>query len=255
MNAFFEKNRQTTNTVSIQRNRTSPFPRHFHNNLEIYLLQQGKRKIHLNGKTHVLTDGMVAFFDSFDIHGYEQSESTNNECVVIIPYGFLDFFNGLRNSLSTSNNIIHDPKLCANLMEIADRLLSKTKNSPLISCAVNLFLTYIYNAYSFNLADRNKDDELIRKILTFLDKNFKSEISLSSLSSNLGYSKEHISRIFHKYFNIGIPQYINDLRLNYFNYLSSLSDNANITELIYQAGFNSIQSFYRNKARSNKIKK
>ncbi|MBQ9756325.1 MAG: helix-turn-helix domain-containing protein, partial [Clostridia bacterium] len=81
--------------------------------------------------------------------------------------------------------------------------------------------------------------------------NFRSEITLSGLAKEFGYSVEHVSRVFHKYLKTGIPEYVNGLRLNCVEQLVKAHPEKKITEIIFDSGFNSIQSYYRNKARKN----
>ena len=62
------------------------------------------------------------------------------------------------------------------------------------------------------------------------------------------YSTEHVSRVFHKYLRVGLPKFINDLRLDYIENELMLSDKKKITDLIFEAGFKSVQSYYRSKS-------
>lgn len=255
MSAYYESKRQQNKAIAVQRRRCLGFPAHFHNNVEIYLLRRGSRDVYLNGTKYAVTDGTVVFFDSYDIHGYGEAKELNDDCVVIIPYDYLERFNHVRNNLKSAKPVVYNQELCLTLMEIADKLLTTTEDEYFLSSSVDLFLSYINRSFLFSLSSDNNNNELIRGVLAFIDQNYLTQINLSKLAKSLGYTKEHLSRTFHKYFNMGIPQYINDLRIKHFYALLSLDKNKNLTQLIYECGFNSIQSFYRNKARFDKNKR
>ncbi|MBQ3219170.1 MAG: helix-turn-helix domain-containing protein, partial [Clostridia bacterium] len=67
----------------------------------------------------------------------------------------------------------------------------------------------------------------------------------------LGYSDAHISRIFSLYVKKSLPDYVNELRFKEVNRLIE-NTNGKITDLIFDAGFNSIQTYYRVKSKLTK---
>ena len=120
MKAYYEKKRQENPIILVQKNKHNSFPLHFHNNIEVYILKQGERTVYLNGKTFTMKSGSVAFFDSYDIHGYDCANDFNEDYVVIIPFSYLNKFNNKRNSLRASASIIFNPELCSKLIDITE---------------------------------------------------------------------------------------------------------------------------------------
>ena len=94
--------------------------------------------------------------------------------------------------------------------------------------------------------------QLVRSMLTYIQDNFKREITRADIARTLGYSPEHVSRIFHKYLGRSLKDYINSLRIEYIDYERSLEGAPTLTELIYKAGFGSEQTYYRAKKKENR---
>lgn len=80
------------------------------------------------------------------------------------------------------------------------------------------------------------------KILQYVDGIFKEKLSLERIARNLGYSREYISRVFHRYMKRGLNDYINERRLDY---ISRADKTRKISELALEAGFSSMQTYYR----------
>jgi len=251
MKAYHEKIREQEEKLSVQFGQIGAFPTHFHNNLEIYLLKSGEREIFCNGKSYLMRSGSLAFFDSYDFHGYGVKESGVQDVTLIIPYKYAERFNAKRNNLRAENPVLSSQDLTNRLYELVTRLFKDEKDDGVLIAGVELFLAMISTEYQFTLTDYGKDNELIRKILYYIGDNFRSEITLSGIAKEFGYSVEHVSRVFHKYLKTGIPEYVNGLRLNCVEQLVKAHPEKKITEIIFDSGFNSIQSYYRNKARKN----
>ena len=75
------------------------------------------------------------------------------------------------------------------------------------------------------------------------------------MAKALGYTEAHISRTFHRYLGIGIPEYLNGLRLEYIAKQLENGSDQTIENLIYKAfsGYINTQKFFiRNKATRQK---
>ena len=100
--------------------------------------------------------------------------------------------------------------------------------------------------------DKEKDEtQLIRMLLSYLSECFREEISLPLLARKFGYTEAHLSRVFHRYTNTGLPRYLNRLRLNYVENRKKNDPDADLTQVIFDAGFRSIPTYYRAKAQND----
>ncbi|MBE5744335.1 MAG: AraC family transcriptional regulator [Clostridiales bacterium] len=255
MKAIFEKYREEISDIEVQRNRYGSFYLHFHSNVEITFVLSGEMTVLHNGKTYVLDRGSIFFADSYDIHGVIKNEKgCSDNCTLIIPIGCLSRFNFNRNNLRIKSPVIKNYELCKKCVDIIDNLVSNSNSVYQRECGTELILSMLLTEFDFSVYEFNLETELIRKVLSFIHNNYTKKIKLNDIAKSLGYTETHISKTFHKYLNVSIPTYINRLRLQYIDKVLKENKNAVITKVIFDAGFSSIQSYYRNKTKKvNKI--
>ena len=87
--------------------------------------------------------------------------------------------------------------------------------------------------------------ELVREILSYLHENYRCNIRRSDIAHTLGYTEAHISRVFHSYLSMGIPEYVSKLRLEHLENARRNGDNRSLSVRISEAGFQSQQTYYR----------
>lgn len=247
MNSFYEKIRDDEDLLRVHRNGNHNFPSHFHNSMEILLVRKGGYEVFLNEKRYEVTDGCVFVIDSYDIHSFQMLEKDQapDDCVLIIPYKYLDRFNARRKNFRIENPILRDEKFCSELMRLADELLSKEANAVVREAAIGLFLAMLGERLSFTESVTGDERVLVRKILGYIQENYRGEATRASIARALGYTEAHISRVFHRYIRTSISEYVNGLRIKYIERLRAEGDDRTTIELIYESGFKSQQTYYR----------
>jgi len=85
--------------------------------------------------------------------------------------------------------------------------------------------------------------------LNYIDEHYSEPITLETLASVFGYNKYYFSRLFNSYIGENINSYINMVRINNVLALAKKQQKANLCELAYACGFDSMATFYRNYAR------
>ncbi len=245
MEAFYEKMREETNELNVQRNPNPIFPAHFHLNLEVLLLRKGGYTVRVGDWRQEVGAGSVVVIDSYEIHGYEDCvfKEARDACVVIFPYRYLQKFNEWRKNLKIAEPIICDGALCDELMQIADAYL--TGSEPIKEAAADLFLARLYERLRFSENKARGDSSLVRQILSFIQENFQNDVSRKAIARELGYTEAHISRVFHRCIGKSISEYVNGLRLAYVERLRASGVKRTTLDLLYEAGFKSQQTFYR----------
>ncbi len=114
--------------------------------------------------------------------------------------------------------------------------------------AARLILALLYDRLTFSDARERGEVSLVRNILTYIQLHYREDVTRYTISRALGYIPEHISRVFNKYVKSGLNRYINALRISYINERLAHGDAQSLRSLIYEAGFNSEQTYYRSKA-------
>lgn len=258
MKQFYDNLRDDKSYIILAKNRNVIYPLHFHAVFEIFIVKKGNFLCSCNGKTFSVCDNSIAIFDHYDIHAYIEDNSTESfQYIITIPPKYLTRFNELREGKRFSNNVIVDEKLCDDFIHILDAYLPDYGDytAPYkVEAVIDLLLSQLFYRMEFIDEEVHLNDfDLIKKIISYIEKNFKEDISRSSIAKALGYTESHISRTFHKYIGHSIPHHVNLLRIDYIEKQRKKDKTKNIIELIMDSGFKSVQSYYRNK-KANALK-
>ena len=248
MREFYEMHREE-GELHFSRNRIHLFAAHFHLNPEILIVVRGGYEITLSGKSYRVGEGCIAVMDSYEIHSYDERVETvtADDAVLIFPYRYLHRFYKRHEGMRIANPVIEDKELCRALMTIADEYLKSSES--VREAAAELFFAKLEEKLEFCEDKRGGEAALIRRILAYVQERYTEDISRGSIARALGYTEAHISRVFHSYIGKGISEYVNGVRLAHVDRQLALGDSRSITELIWEAGFGSQQTYYRARRR------
>lgn len=252
MNSFYEHNQDTQKSLYLTKGKFFIYPAHFHHKVELFILKKGNVDITCNGKVFKLNDGCIAFFNSYDVHSYDvQLYPADAFCLIIPPELAVRFLERSKGKI-LKNHVIEDVALCNEIYSLTQTYIENQTSEYVKFNCIELILSLLESRFEFSSVN-NYDDTttLVQKILIYINDNFKGDVSLKTISKKLGYSNAHISRAFGRYLKKSIPDYVNELRLKEVKRLTSESD-TNVTELIFQAGFKSLQTYYRFKKQKEK---
>ena len=250
MNGFYETHRDEMQEIHYNRSKDHTYPSHFHRNIELFILLKGHYALTINGERYEMVDGSVAFIDCYDTHSYEKLGEVADDSVVIIPSAMAARFNAERSNKSPRTPLVHSPTLAQRMIRIIDDYIVDEKNEAIVASAAELLLSVLIGEMIFSDETGSGEGLLVRKILNYVGEHYRERITRDAISRTLGYSPEHISRIFHKYLSRSINDYVNSLRLEYVEYMRKQESPPTLTELIYQAGFGSEQTYYRAKRKA-----
>lgn len=243
---YYEKTRDDDNRILIQRSRDHTYPAHFHTHLEVFLLKSGEYTLTLDGKSERIQGGDIAVIDSFAVHAYQRIEEGADDCVVIIPFDRLHGFWKNHRADCIENPVFHNKELCEELLELIDRYLVDT-TAQTKDAGAQLLLARLLEHLRFSPSRGGGERLLLREILSYIQEHFKEPLTRTDIAHALGYTESHISRVFHAYVGKGLSPYVNDLRLQYIEHQRQNGDTRPLTELIFEAGFGSQQTYYRAK--------
>ena len=96
---------------------------------------------------------------------------------------------------------------------------------------------------SVTLEKRNvQSEEVICRMLEYIEKHFREEITLSDLSKNFGYEYHYLSRLLNRGNGINFSDTVNRFRVEYAVTLLENTDKS-VTDVAIESGFRSIRSF------------
>ena len=249
MRNYYEKMRDDSGEIMIQYNAQGPFPAHFHRNLEIVLIKCGSHEILINGRRVKTEGGAVIVIDSFDLHEYTKripdAEGMLESRVVVIPYSYVRGFHEYRRGRSIAIPVINDPALTEQLMALTESYIVSAESEAVRKSAAELMLSVLAERVGWTEESVKGEIELVREILSYIHENYRTDIRRSDIARKLGYTEAHISRVFHSYLSMGIPEYVGKLRLDHVETARQNGDERSLSALIYEAGFQSQQTYYR----------
>lgn len=227
-----------------------PVVLHNHDFFEVELtISAHKTKHVLNGKKYDIEKGYVHIINPSDIHSFEMPND-----------GYFERFNvrfkqdTVSESVLTTvinNNCIcklseSDFNVVKNLFEVIEYYFlcgdpSMAEISPRIIESIILMIRDRSQTYSEN--EESKKSQ-IQRILLYLHKNFRNDITLQEIAKYSSFSPHYVSQLFHAETSLTLTQYVTKLRLEYAKNLL-LSTDHSITEICGKCGFRSFAHFLR----------
>lgn len=220
------------------------FRAHFHRNIELLYPIENDIDVILNNEHVNLKKNHLLFIESYAVHHILGKTKT---IVLCFPLKYLNNFFAFTKDMDFCKKIIQDQDCTLKnmLMEFID---IKVKNSLYIQGKIDVLLGHLVDLIGLkNKKSSSKD--VVKRTITFLNEHFEEPITLDIIANNICYSKHTISHNFLKNTGFNIREYLNQIRLNAFIQRVQTSPqkslNNNLTELILNAGFTSVQTFYR----------
>lgn len=243
MNLTYEKR---TQGVSVEWKNSVHVPPHLHEAIEIIYVTDGTVELGVGEELYHMETGDFAIVFPNVIHHYQVFDLGNNKAIYLFlePYLSPGFFDELqkyspkypiikKNEVHT--DIINSIKSLANLNE---------SKGMLVQAYVQIILAHVFSEMEMVEKEVIGGDDLIYKVVEYVAKNFRQEMSLHQMAYDLGVSQFVLSRLFAKTFHCNYNKYVNGIRLDYA--LSVLENtNDSITNICLNAGFESQRTFNR----------
>ena len=128
------------------------------------------------------------------------------------------------------------------LEETVERLYQAKKNAAYdVDCAI-WFVALLYDLAK----DMNQSDERARmeRVLRYINDNINQPITVDSVSADMNYNKDYLSKQFRRYYGINMKRYINQRRMALARQLLSTS-RMPLEQIARTMGFDTVQNFYK----------
>lgn len=249
----YEQRHDYENILSAATQKNLHYDMHFHQCVEFNRVVSGDGIIiTLPGKREIFTQGELAFIPCLVPHSVETIGDTVEENL-IIP---LPFINNLYKSHGSSLQIfkMDKPGVNQKLFLIIDEIKSLigSPHVELLDAYINvLFLTMLKEYATQQNQFTVSNFDLVIEIIDYINKHFKENITVYDVAHYFGYNKNYFSKLFGSLFLCNFRTYVNRLRIMYIERENANPQNTkSVTELIHDAGFKDISTYYRTK---NKI--
>jgi len=217
---------------------------HFHSQIELCFVEEGRIDAIVNNKAKSLKEGDISIALSFNTHVYIPADYAKFT-VIIIPLHMCEKFLSSINNKKISNPFITDSALTCRIKEYISKLKKESTNEIEKIGYIYLILGVVIDNLSFDESDEYiAESQLLSKLLLHIHDNYNKNITLSSIAAKFGYNASYISRYFKSIIDIGIAQYINIVRLKNAIELMNTKKHS-ITYCALESGFTSLRTFYR----------
>ena len=219
---------------------------HFHSAVEFIFMEKGYAEVNVGGERRLLSAGEACFADSFCVHSYVD----NPDNLVYVFLGDRNYFDPFFRERSGRVFPRFFPfsdfgflqtlyGLCG--LPRGDGAASRT----VFGGAAQILLASLAEKIPLVKRENDKQSAFVCEILKYAQSHVEEELSLSVLSDRFGYSREHLSRILHKYLTETWNAYVNGLRVQKAEALLKADEEKNVLKIAYECGFDSQNTFYR----------
>lgn len=207
---------------------------HCQTSFEIIFVENGSIELELKDKVLTVNENECVWILPYEIHRIATPTKSKVSILIFSTDYIADFYNMIK------NNSLKKP-----VTEFSADTLKILKNSSsdrflLKSALYELCSTVISNGIS-EYENKSKADISV-KIMFYLQEHFKEQISLKTLSEELGYSYSYTSAIFKECFGKSFSDAVNKYRLNEAVKLLK-SKKHTITEISRLCGYSTIRNF------------
>ena len=220
---------------------------HFHGSIEIYLCISGRYTVTINGVTHKLSPGDIAFVDRFVPHtsGVCDEDEPATVYVVVASSTYLDGLKGLESSTLLPVTVYKKgyeriEELVAWAYNIKDEM-----NEDMRCGFVTLLLGMMHDHCGYTQRVSEKSAGVLIEVIRYIDDHYNEKIDLDTLSRLFGYEKTYLSRSFNKFFGMNLREYVNRRRVLAFQRIRRADKDIPILKVAEMCGFDSPNTYYR----------
>lgn len=232
---------------------------HFHIGYEIILVTQGESVFKINDALCHFEKYSIVFINNLEKHEMQTLKLPYSRYMAIIDADFFD--NIIKDSVLLSifkirpkgfkNGFKLKKEHVDSIEEIFYQLsLIHSKKQEFWQIEFNALLSklivLIYRNYKehFPIQNIDKAEKRIFDIQSYIDENFKKELSLESLSSQFYLNRYYLAHLFKEVTGFTVKQYILLKRIAFAKNELYFTDKS-ITEIAFDSGFNSQSNFIR----------
>lgn len=215
------------------------YPAHLHGCLEISFCVFGEVRVFLEDKEHILKENQGILIPYNRVHSYHTPESSEFYTILFSRNLLPDLSTLFINKDPHSPVFILYPSLKQHLLDFYNSQQTTFGGKSLLYRAAEAFM----KDNSFDQRSHT-DNDLMLRIISYIQANLTGELTLEDLAKHLGYSYHYISKQVHQYFRIPFTELLAQYRVDYAKQLLD-SRSCTISQAAIASGFGSIRSFNR----------
>jgi len=232
-------------------------PSHWHEEIEIVYIIEGHMQIAINDDKFALRSRDILLISSCAVHRFYPNVEGCSKIILQIgksvfgSYSDSVFGRRFTSPLLTEEEVLHgklEPLIRTILHEWGKgsegyELVIKARIHDL---GVAIIRSVPMEAYSLQERTKQLEQlERLRNVMAYIERDYATELTLQQAAEVAGFSPTYFSRFFKEATGIGFVDYVNEFRANVAMSLLQSSYGESVTDIAFQSGFNSIETFNR----------
>ena len=226
-----------------------PFRLHSHSMHEIYYFVGGNADYTVEGRTYPLTKGTLIFSAGGQVHHLTIKDDR-------VPYERIVLMFDISAPLLSSMIGTLENRSCVftlnerqqiwfeeSLSTISKDPLAPAEQKEAVYALITVMITKLSSLYKEHSLEDEPEDELVKQIVRFINRNLTAKISLETIEREFFLDKAHLNRRFRSVMGCGIWEYV--IRKRIFNARQQLYMTENVSSAFIKSGFGDYSVFYR----------
>lgn len=243
----------------IHKKNTAPlsisFEPHIHDSVEIYIFIKGSVDYIVEGNTYSLSPYDILVFNGNELHNAHILKNTDYERIVInikheffTSFGITDYLKIFTDRKSGTSNLINGFSVKSSgiyscLMRIEQYINETGKQNDMVVRSALIEFLHIINKIHTKSDNHTNKNIIISDILSYINKNLNSPLSLEATANAFFVSKYYLCRIFKQHTGLTFNKYVTAKRIALVR--SLIKSGMTISEAASNAGFGNYSNFYR----------
>ena len=217
---------------------------HWHENIEILFFEKGCGEVFIDERIVTAKKGDIVVINSEEIHSARNTDDEIIYSCLIIDKAFCEqmgFFIDEQQICS----LIKNPEIFEKILTIKTELDEKGEfYIPAVMSKVIEILTELYRNYHYTKTKikKAKNIEMVKSGISYIKKNFASNLSVEEIAAHTGYSKYHFCRCFKELTGFTVNSYLNNFKTEYAKELL-LTNKYSVSQVSEMCGFADISYF------------
>lgn len=215
------------------------YPAHLHGCMELSLCMGGEVEVTIDGKGHTLREGYGILVPPNTVHSYHTCDSSKYY-TILFSRNMMSDFSGIFSHKVPKNYLfaLGEPLEC----QIMEFYRSKRTIFGGKSLLYRLAEAFLKDNEFVDAPPR--DDDLVRRIITYIQDNLCEDITLQDLANHMGYSYFYISKQIIRIFGVSFTELLAQYRVAKVRIMLDEGE-CSISRAALSSGFGSIRNFNR----------
>ena len=218
---------------------------HTHSNFELIFCLEGETEAFINKRDFRLSAGFGIIVCPGQIHLYKNLKK-GEFCVIVFKPELVPTLKDKLSQLLPTNPLFDFSKITGTkevLKSIKDSYVDSDEYSAMLCGYINILMHNIYPEIKF-ASVAGEDSGLLDKITEYCFSHFREGFTVSELAKALLTNSNRVSSVFNRSMNMGIPQYVEFIRLSAACDLLKCTS-LSVIEISEEVGFGSVRSMNR----------